>query len=312
MDPRTYEPIQIQTQLRRNRILREMQFLPPKYADRAEGLLALRAQMFLPSGNGDAFKALEDRELAIMEWAVQHHEFVKKFFDEHGDDQCAPKGVADAYWILRRAHLVDGVVTSPTEFRYASDAVTKWLFSRVRARFDLHPGWDYALFVWRAGLAFADAALACGWEHFAHIGMRRDEKTAQPEVAYYCELPRAEARTRRKVLICDPMLATGGTTIATIQSLRTRGFAEEDICVLAVIGAPEGVDRVLSTYPAVRIFAGALDERLNSRAYIVPGLGDYGDRWFMDLECDRVAWWYGRGVLTGDSATALCERMARG
>lgn len=107
------------------------------------------------------------------------------------------------------------------------------------------------------------------------VGMFRNEETLEP-VEYYVKL--AKDIARRSAVILDPMLATGGTLIATIDLLKRAGCA--DIKGLFLVAAPEGVDKVLALHPDVELYAAALDERLNDQGYILPGLGDAGDKIF--------------------------------
>ena len=108
-----------------------------------------------------------------------------------------------------------------------------------------------------------------------HIGLYRDPETHQP-VEYYCKLP-ADA-TERRIIVVDPMLATGGSAIAAVQFIKDRGC--KDIKLVNLIAAPEGVEAFQKAHPDVDIYVAALDEKLNEHAYIVPGLGDAGDRIF--------------------------------
>jgi uracil phosphoribosyltransferase len=110
-----------------------------------------------------------------------------------------------------------------------------------------------------------------------HLGLYRDPATHLP-VEYYCKLP--EDISAREVLIVDPMLATGGSASAAIEVLKQQGVASEQIRLLVIIAAPEGIQTVVNTDPNVNIYTCAIDERLDERAYIVPGLGDAGDRIF--------------------------------
>ena len=108
-----------------------------------------------------------------------------------------------------------------------------------------------------------------------HIGMYRNEETLEPQ-EYYCNLPYGiEDKT---VYLIDPMLATGGSACDAISALKARGC--KNFKFMAIIGAPEGIDRVAKTHPDVKIFVSTLDECLNENGYIVPGLGDAGDRLF--------------------------------
>ena len=108
-----------------------------------------------------------------------------------------------------------------------------------------------------------------------HIGLCRDEETFEP-YEYYCKLP--DGIEDKLVLVVDPMLATGGSACDAIDRLKARGC--KNIKFMAVIGAPEGVSKVAETHPDVHIFVSTLDRCLNENAYILPGLGDAGDRLF--------------------------------
>jgi uracil phosphoribosyltransferase len=131
--------------------------------------------------------------------------------------------------------------------------------------------------VLRAGLGMVEglADLIPG-ARIGHIGLYRDPKTHEP-VEYFVKLPDTEDRL---FILCDPMLATGGSAIAAIGKLNERGVPDERIRLVVLVAAPEGVARVRKAHPAVPIFTAALDERLNDKAYILPGLGDAGDRLF--------------------------------
>lgn len=108
-----------------------------------------------------------------------------------------------------------------------------------------------------------------------HIGMYRDEETLEPH-EYYCKLP--EGIERKTVFLVDPMLATGGSAADAISALKKRGC--KNIKFMAIIGAPEGINKVAAAHPDVKIYVAALDRKLNENGYILPGLGDAGDRLF--------------------------------
>lgn len=108
-----------------------------------------------------------------------------------------------------------------------------------------------------------------------HIGLYRDPETFEP-VEYYCKLP--SDCSEREVFVVDPMLATGGSSVAAIQMLKEKGV--KHIRFMCIIAAPEGVERMQKAHPDVDLYIGALDECLNEHKYIVPGLGDAGDRIF--------------------------------
>ena len=128
----------------------------------------------------------------------------------------------------------------------------------------------------RAGLGMVDAMVdLIPAAKIGHIGLYRDPETHKP-VEYYCKLP--EDIGNRQVFVVDPMLATGGSAVAAIDFLKQHGC--QNIIMMNMIAAPEGVKAVQEAHPDVDIYLAALDEKLNEHAYIVPGLGDAGDRIF--------------------------------
>ena len=128
----------------------------------------------------------------------------------------------------------------------------------------------------RAGLGMVDSMVALiPSAKIGHIGLYRDPETHKP-VEYYCKLP--EDIENRRIFVVDPMLATGGSAVAAIDFLKARGC--KNIVMMNIIGCPEGVKAVREAHPDVELYLAAMDERLNDHAYIVPGLGDAGDRIF--------------------------------
>ena len=128
----------------------------------------------------------------------------------------------------------------------------------------------------RAGLGMVDSMVGLiPSAKIGHIGLYRDPETHKP-VEYYCKLP--DDIGNRQVFVVDPMLATGGSAIAAIDFLKQRGCKQ--IIMMNIIGCPEGVKAVTAAHPDVDIYLAAMDEKLNANAYIVPGLGDAGDRIF--------------------------------
>lgn len=128
----------------------------------------------------------------------------------------------------------------------------------------------------RAGLGLVDGVLRMvPSARVGHIGMYRDEETLEPHV-YFCKMPKDIAE--RDIIIVDPMLATGGSACAAIDEMKKRGC--KNIKLLVLVAAPEGIRCIREAHPDVDIYAGALDDHLNERGYIVPGLGDAGDRIF--------------------------------
>ena len=128
----------------------------------------------------------------------------------------------------------------------------------------------------RAGLGMVEGMLAMiPAAKVGHIGLYRDPQTLAP-VEYYCKLP--EDCAEREVFVVDPMLATGGSAVEAIHMLKDRGV--KNIRFMCIIAAPEGADAMKEAHPDVDVYIGALDEKLNEHGYIVPGLGDAGDRIF--------------------------------
>lgn len=130
--------------------------------------------------------------------------------------------------------------------------------------------------VLRAGLGMVDNMIdLIPSAKVGHIGLYRDPETHKP-VEYYCKLP--DDIANRQVFVVDPMLATGGSAVAAIDFLKQHGC--RNIIMMNIIGCPEGIQAVQAAHPEVDIYLAAVDERLNSNAYIIPGLGDAGDRIF--------------------------------
>lgn len=128
----------------------------------------------------------------------------------------------------------------------------------------------------RAGLGMVDGILSLiPTAKVGHIGVYRDEETMKP-VYYYCKLP-LDIKDR-KVILVDPMLATGGSAIYAIDYLKKEGV--KNITFMCLISAPEGIAKVQEAHPDVNIYTAKIDERLNEKCYIIPGLGDCGDRIF--------------------------------
>ena len=138
-------------------------------------------------------------------------------------------------------------------------------------------GLDIAIVpILRAGLGFVDGMLELvPTAKVGHVGLYRDPETHEP-VEYYCKLP--TDIDKRKVFVLDPMLATGGSAVAAVDFIKEKGA--KDISFLCLIAAPEGIEALSKAHPDIDIFIAAKDDHLNENAYIVPGLGDAGDRLF--------------------------------
>ena len=128
----------------------------------------------------------------------------------------------------------------------------------------------------RAGLGMVNGISALfPTAKIGHIGLYRDEKTLEPH-EYYCKLP--DDIKNRKIILCDPMLATGGSAIDAVKLLKKRGCTV--IKFMCMIAAPEGIEAFTAAHPEIPVYCASLDEKLNEFGYIVPGLGDAGDRIF--------------------------------
>ena len=185
--------------------------------------------------------------------------------DEHTEPKKFREVVRELSWLLGYEALAD-VGVRPLEIRTPMEPMTA---HQLGERIGLVP-------ILRAGLGMVDAMLelmptAQVW----HLGLFRDERTLRP-VEYYNKLP--DSATVDLCLILDPMLATGGSATAAIEVLKRWGAAR--IKLVNIIAAPEGVDAVTAAHPDVEIHCAALDRQLNERGYIMPGLGDAGDRQF--------------------------------
>ncbi len=128
----------------------------------------------------------------------------------------------------------------------------------------------------RAGLGMVNAILTLvPSAKVGHIGLCRNEETHEPE-EYYCKLP--HPIDQRTIVVVDPMLATGGSAVAAVDFIKARGG--KNIKFMCIIAAPEGIDRLMEAHPDIHLYVGHLDRCLNENAYIMPGLGDAGDRIF--------------------------------
>jgi len=144
-----------------------------------------------------------------------------------------------------------------------------------KTKVNMLKGEDIAIIpILRAGLGFVDGMLALVPNaKVGHVGLYRDPETHEP-VEYYCKLPKDIEK--RRIFVVDPMLATGGSAVAAIDFIKKRGGSH--ITFMCLIAAPEGIEALQKAHPDIDIFIAAKDDHLNEDAYIVPGLGDAGDR----------------------------------
>lgn len=254
-----------------------------------------KKQPFLPRSNYG---------LALTEWKCREYREQGRLvvLDEENPDLIpllAP---------MRHNHLVgDGKVTTE-EFRRAGHEVCKTLYRCASAVCLFNPVDAADSYIWRAALLAIMAALELGFKSHFHFDAKRDEVTADCSAIRYYEKP-AEFLPWSAVVNLDFMLATGGSDAKSILKLQELGIPEEKIVVLAGIAAPEGVDRLLDEFPRILVMTVALDERLNEKAYIVPGLGDAGDQAAFTLE--DVDEWRKKGILNSRSWLELQERVRK-
>ncbi len=180
-----------------------------------------------------------------------------------------PKKFREVVRELAILMIVDATADLPTIETLVTTPMGVSMCNRLRDNLGLIP-------ILRAGLGMVDGALEMlPYAEVWHIGLYRDEHTLRP-VEYYNKLP--VNPTVQVCLVLDPMLATGGSAVATVSILKRWGA--QSIKFVGLIGAPEGVANLQAAHPDVPIYLAALDERLNEMGYIVPGLGDAGDRQF--------------------------------
>jgi uracil phosphoribosyltransferase len=195
----------------------------------------------------------------------------------------------------KMTHLRDKK-TQPRNFRRLLDEIAQLLLFEVTRDLSLREtkvttplaettGYELAVSgitvvpILRAGLGFVDAVLDLIPEaRVGHIGLTRDEKTLEP-IKYYCKIPRDKDA---EIILIDPMLATGGSAAAALTMLKADGY--KHFRFMCLVAAPEGVELVNREHPDVPIYTAALDDHLNEHGYIVPGLGDAGDRVFGTVE----------------------------
>jgi uracil phosphoribosyltransferase len=185
------------------------------------------------------------------------------------DETTPPKIFRELVAEIATLLLYEATADLPTEPREVKTPLAPYRGARLKDKVGLIP-------VLRAGIGMVEAALELMPEaQVWHIGLFRDERTLRP-ISYYNKLP--SSATVQVCLVLDPMLATGGSATETVDILKKWGA--ERIKYVGIIAAPEGVRALSSAHPDVPIHVAALDERLNEKGYIVPGLGDAGDRQF--------------------------------
>jgi len=181
--------------------------------------------------------------------------------------------------VLQRA--ISSISISSERFRELAENVCDEISSYIINKYGegLH-----VIYPWRAALAFTFSFAKNKRIKHCHLGIYRDEETL--ETKEYLPLYPDDFMNigDKKVVIADPMLATGGSIIYAIKKLQELGIDSKQIIVASVISAPEGIKKLLTAYPNLKIITGTLDDHLNELGYIVPGLGDFGDKWMENLK----------------------------
>ncbi len=267
--------------------------------ERERIMTELRAIMFNRGHkHGWAFQPLSPDEKGALIRTVEQ-------YSGQGSFQVAAKHEEAAFMTLNLNHVAKQEITPPYAFCEAADHIAKTLIQHVTPSLD--PKTALWILPWRAGLVLGAAAAEAGFKNFFHLGARRNEETLETSLYYTAS---GDVSKIKNVIVADPMLATGNTVITALQQL---AFHEDtQLTSLSVIAAPEGVDNVLQAFPTLKVITGKLDECLNHRGYIVPGLGDFGDRYWAGLPEGRVKQWAKSGMLSAADLEALRKRMSEG
>jgi len=168
------------------------------------------------------------------------------------------------------------------EFRKNAEIILKALAKKTLEKLD--PEKVVVLMLWRSGLAFAESYQSNGVKNFYHLSFERDEETLTTKV----DFESGKITPDNFVVIAEPMLASGETIIDAIERVISKGVPPKNIIINSVVAAPVGVQKIKKLYPEIRIIIGSLDEKLDYKGYIVPGLGDFGDKYFADLTPEEL------------------------
>lgn len=186
------------------------------------------------------------------------------------------KGYPESPWNMQ---------TKGKKFRKAAENILKTLAKRTLKIIDNRDKKRIVILMpWRSGLAFGKSYSDAGIKRFYHLSSKRDEKTLLTIVDY-------EFGTMGKtdiVIIADPMLATGNTVLDAIGRIRRRSVSPKNIIINSVVAAPAGIAQINKKYPEIKIITGVLDRKLDRHGFIVPGLGDFGDKFFTELSKDEL------------------------
>ncbi len=216
---------------------------------------------------------------------------------------------------LRIDYLLGTKKISGSRFREEALKIASFMSREILKREKLSKENTIVIAPWRAGLSIAEAFADQSFKNFWHIGARRNEKTLETEI-YYEAIPKVvnqvklEENKGLKVVITDPMLATGNTIKEIIDRLLKYQIKEENIIVNSIISAPEGIVELTESYPKIKIYTGSIDEKLDSRGFIVPGLGDFGDKYFDGITLEYIQKrWVGKKLISPSDFGFLLYRL---
>lgn len=195
--------------------------------------------------------------------------------------------------------------TRGLEFRVNAETVIKQVIEHITRGINREQ--VVVLLPWRSALAYVKGFQDIGINSFYHLSSKRNEQTLETEV----DFEEGEMSENNTIIIADPMLASGNTIIDSIQRCLKKGVRLENIIVSAVLAAPEGANKIKCLYPELTIMIGQLDSHLDERGYIVPGLGDFGDKYFTDLTEEELYQITGRLNLSQEGIGRLLERLRR-
>lgn len=267
-------------------------------------LAQLRARMFKRGVGDPAFNPLSEKDLIRLVGPISQYKREGRFIVARESN--LRWSLRSLIATLRRNHLFHESV-SPRKFRGAATRVAEALLAKAERDLGINPRKATVCLPWRAGLAFAKPAFKWGCRSWHNLGVCRDEKTAEPMVFYQDDFV---LRPDHVYIVADPMLATGGTIEYYIRYLLDHGVSAENILVVSIFSAPEGIDRLLDQFPRLRILVAEHDHHLNAKAYIVPGCGDFGDQYFEGLGVLGVRIFRRMGIVGPRAHGALLERMA--
>ena len=226
---------------------------------------------------------------------VEVKESTKRYLDEMRKDYLEGTDETSSDRFRELAHLI-------------SDEVVKELLKKV------DPQKAVVVLPWRAALAMSLSFKKYGFKNIWHIGLYRDETTHEP-IEYHqgvWQLPDGVSADEVEVIVADPMLATGGSIGLTIINIRnSMKISAEQMTIASIVSSPEGTERISREYSVKEFITASLDEGIDENAFIVPGLGDFGDRYMDQISADEIRQWFDRGVLNFEDLTALLPIMFR-